>query len=195
MAGKPNIFGLPDSSQDSLEIAGYELIGDPSDFHFYQKEYITNFRGRCVYIILKRYFISKDEVGDGVEIGPGVRLITLLKHYKKINHLTHISTASIKFYFLKDKTEGAIIFNDLIVVRFTQKNYRSGYTIVTLESDLDATGKLKNIATSQIKRSMDNWNFQASSRSTSKFISKSAAFNRLVKYLSRKNVSDSRKFD
>ncbi|CAJ0806869.1 hypothetical protein LMG19083_04480 [Ralstonia psammae] len=151
---KPNLFGLIDFSPTSMKAAGYELVGDPSDFHFYEKSHATNYRGRAVDIIFKSYFLSKFEVGNGIRIGPGVRLISFLRHYKQLKKLTHISNGNIKFYFSDNRMDGAAIFDESIVVRFSKKTRHGSYLIQTLESDFDKTGNIKNIATGQVKFSM-----------------------------------------
>ncbi|WP_157657969.1 hypothetical protein [Burkholderia ubonensis] len=178
---KPSLFGLTDFSPTKFEAAGYELVGDSSDFHFYEKVHVANYRGRIVDIIFKSYFLSGREVGNGIGVGPGVRLISLLRHYKDVKGLAHISDGNVKFYFSDGRREGAAIFDDSIVVRFVKKTRHGGYLVRTIESDFDRTESFKNIATGSVKSSMDFCDLIAT-RGEYLGRGKCSAFDRLTKF-------------
>ncbi|AIO36810.1 hypothetical protein DM39_5902 [Burkholderia cenocepacia] len=178
---KPRLFGLTDFSPASFDAAGYELVGDSSDFHFYEKAHVARYRGRAVDIIFKSYFLSGREIGNGIGVGPGVRLISLLRHYKAMRGLAHISDGGVKFYFSNDRRDGAVIFDDSLVVRFVKKTRHGGYLVRTIESDFDRTGNFKRIATGSVKSSMDFCNlFEAKGEFFGR--GKCSAFDRLAKF-------------
>ncbi|WP_155628697.1 hypothetical protein [Burkholderia stagnalis] len=178
---KPSLFGLTDFSPANLEAAGYELVGDPLDFHLYEKLHVASYRGRIVDIVFKSYFLSGREIGNGIGVGPGIRLISFLKDYRNFKKLVHISDGSIKFYFSGNRKEGAVIFDDSMVVRFGKRTRHGGYLIRTLESDFDRTDGVKNIATSSVKCSMNFCDLIAM-KEGHWGRGECSAFNRLVKF-------------
>lgn len=75
------ILGLPDMERSTLEDYGYELVGDKSDCHAYEKEIIVPHRNTGLSLMRKLYFFADESVGTGLGVEPKVRLTTLLKAY------------------------------------------------------------------------------------------------------------------
>ena len=51
-------------SADELAAKGYELIGDPVDFHFYEKSHTTVYHRRAQEVILKYYADESDKITE-----------------------------------------------------------------------------------------------------------------------------------
>ena len=142
----PTLFNAARPDQTSLAKNGYELYGDPAEFHGYEKYFISNYHDKPAGVVLKRYFMADDEVKSGIRIVSGVRLIAALKLYKELRNLKSLADADVKFYFFYNKLDGAVIFDDAIVMRFSAKKGGS-YLIKTLESDLSRIGQFQKVAT------------------------------------------------
>ncbi|WP_263059774.1 hypothetical protein U1R68_02585 [Pectobacterium colocasium] len=80
----PDIFGLKDFSPTELLSQGYELVGDPKDFHCYEKDYVVGYHNKKLSVVFKRYFYLDENAGSGLSIGRGASLISLLKCYKAV---------------------------------------------------------------------------------------------------------------
>lgn len=66
----------------------------------------------------KLYFFADESVGTGLGVEPKVRLTTLLKAYWDYRDLRGGSLDNISFYFWDGNDEGAVVFEENIVVRF-----------------------------------------------------------------------------
>ncbi|RZI57262.1 MAG: hypothetical protein EOP14_05125 [Pseudomonas sp.] len=86
------------------------------------------------------------------------------------------------FYFFHDNKDGAIIFDDSLAVRFSHRNRRDGYQVVTLERDYDEIGALKKIATDAIKLTMDFHELELTSSSLRRRY-RGAAYQQVIKAL------------
>lgn len=140
-----------------MEAKGYELIGDTSEFHLYEKNYPAGFRNHRVNVRFKYYFHRDSAIGDAIEVGAGVRLISALKIYKKIRGVEKIKDGNVEIYFSAEKQDGALIFDDSIVVRFGKRSVRGHYSVLGVESDADKTGMHKCFATGPIRATMDRF--------------------------------------
>lgn len=179
-----SIFALNSFSKSDLEGGGFDLVGNPSEFHLYEKEYLLSYCRRVVYINFKHYFVSEQRIGNGFDIArgrSGIRLITLLRHYIRHKNLRRVSDASIEFYFSGDRKYGAAIINGVLVVQFEQKSERSGYVLLTLESDVDRSGKFSQLSTGSIRSMMNRCELNVGSQNFRKKY-KTGAFGRLMKF-------------
>lgn len=150
----PDIFGLKDFSPIALVSQGYELVGDPADFHFYEKEYLTGYHNKELSIVFKRYLHLDKNAGSGFSIGRGVSLISLLQRYKNFCLANSIVASIFDFYFSEDKKEGAVIVGDSVVVRFNQWSKKGQYSIVTIESDFSKSSQFRHIFTNAVKKTL-----------------------------------------
>jgi hypothetical protein len=134
---QPNIFGLNDFSESEFINADFELVGDLGDFHFFEKEYSVFYLRRKISIVFKQYFFVSEALGCGLGVACGVRLTSLLKKQPFATALRHMGDNRISFYFSEDESEGALIFDERIVIRFGRRSKRSSYMISTVECDFD----------------------------------------------------------
>ncbi|GGU85802.1 hypothetical protein GCM10009504_47160 [Pseudomonas laurentiana] len=151
---RPDCFGVNGFSSFDFVAAGYELVGDEDEFHFYEKMRFVFHHKRCHGVVFKYYFYSSEGSGCGFGFGvkPGIRLKTLLKVYLALGR-----SQSVKFYFSDDKSDGAVIFDEEVVVRFGQQRKRDDYVVVTIESDLDKVGVLMGVATGAVMETMNSY--------------------------------------
>jgi len=134
---QPNIFGLKDFSESEFINADFELVGDLDDFHFFEKEYNVPYLRRKISIVFKKYFFVSEALGCGLGVACGVRLTSLLRKQPFATALRQMDDNWISFYFSEDKSEGALIFDRGIVIRFGRRSKRSSYMISTVECDFD----------------------------------------------------------
>ncbi|MEI7368495.1 hypothetical protein WCT94_12765 [Pectobacterium sp. 1950-15] len=179
----PDVFGLTDFSPIALASQGYELVGDPTDFHFYEKDYVVGYHNKNLNIVFKRYFYLDENAGSGFSIGRGANLISLLKCYKAVCLADGITEPVFDFYFSEDKKDGAIIVGDSVVIRFNQWSAKGQYSIVTIESDFSESGQFQMTSTNAVKKTMHVYDDKLP-LSTSKLRKKSSAFRQLAKFLS-----------
>ncbi|SEK08670.1 hypothetical protein [Achromobacter sp. NFACC18-2] len=183
---KASIFALNGFSKNDLQGDGYDMVGNPSEFHLYEKEYISNYCGNAVYLNFKHYFFAEQSVGNGFDVGgvrSGVRLVTLLRRYLRYKNLDRISDAPIELYFSEDKRNGAAIINDAVVIQFKQKGARGGYIVLTLESDIDRSGKFSLLSTRSIRSMMTRLELNAGGMKYRRKC-KARAFERLMNFCS-----------
>ncbi|MGI8489365.1 hypothetical protein QWJ20_12645 [Pectobacterium sp. S5] len=179
----PDIFGLKDFSPTELVSQGYELVGDPTDFHFYEKDYVVGYHNKKLNIVFKRYFYLDENAGSGFSIGRGASLISLLKCYKAVCLADGIAEPAFDFYFSEDKKEGAMILRDSVVVRFNQWSTKGQYSIVTIESDFSESALFSQVSTNAVKSTLHAYDYHL-------LLSKPAsrrepnAFSRLANFLS-----------
>lgn len=178
----PEAFGLKSFSPDELIAHDYELAGEADDYHFFEQLYTVTHKTRSVGMVFKRYFFKDQQVGSGFRVLKGVRLTSLLKEYIIYSQHYPELIKPLTFYFFHDKKDGAVIFDDSLVVRFSHKNQRDGYQVETLESDYDEMGILNKAATNAIKYTMDFHKFEWRGISLKKGY-QSSAYRRLVKAL------------
>lgn len=152
----PEVFGLESFLPEELIAHDYELAGEVDDYHFFEKFYYAPHNSRTVGMVFKRYFFQDQQVGSGFRVLKGVRLTSLLKEYISYGQHHPEVIKPLMFYFFHDRKDGAVIFDDSLVVRFSHKNKREGYQIETLESDYDEMGILNRAATNAIKYTMDH---------------------------------------
>lgn len=148
----PCRFGLLAFSPAEFAAKGYELIGEPTDFHFYEKSHLTDYHQRTLEVIFKCYFFGQQRIDSGFNLVCGVRLTTLLKYLKGWTEPGH----SLAFYFSHDKKEGAVILDDRHVMRFNQWSAKGAYLIATLESDFDSSNSLGRMATEAVKKTFEH---------------------------------------
>ncbi|MEI7088307.1 hypothetical protein WCU61_19775 [Pectobacterium versatile] len=150
----PDIFGLNDFSPIELLSQGYELVGDPTDFHCYEKDYVVGHHNKKLDIVFKRYFYLNENAGSGLSIGRGASLISLLKCYKVFCLAEGIAEPIFDFYFSEDKKEGAVIIGNSVVVRFNQWSTKGQYSIVTVESDFSESALFRKVSTNAVKNTL-----------------------------------------
>ncbi|MDE8744016.1 hypothetical protein PZA20_19640 [Pectobacterium polaris] len=179
----PDIFGLKDFSPIELVSQGYELVGDPTDFHFYEKDYVVGYHNKKLNIVFKRYFYLDENAGSGFSIGRGASLISLLKCYKAVCLADGMTEPVFDFYFSEDKKEGAVILRDSVVVRFNQWSTKGQYSIVTIESDFSESELFSQVSTNAVKSTLYAYDYHLLlSKPTSR--REPNAFNRLANFLS-----------
>ncbi|WP_350616346.1 hypothetical protein [Pseudomonas sp. HY7a-MNA-CIBAN-0227] len=178
----PEIFGLKDFSKSELEVKGFELVGDSSDFHFYEKEYGLVHCNRLLSVALKRYFYIEDALGSGLSVSVGARLVTLLRQLSEFRSENKDSAVDVVFYFSDDKSEGAVIIDGVMVVRFCQWGNRSAYMVSTIESDFEEGKVFKSVATDAVKHTMVRYDSGYIGRDA-KYRGANSAFGRLVRFL------------
>ncbi|MNQ90993.1 hypothetical protein D3C85_1063560 [compost metagenome] len=182
----PSMFALKGFAQQDLEGDGYDLVGDPAEFHLYEKVYLSNYYRDSVCLNFKHYFLSGQRVGNGFDIvgvNSHVRLITLLKYYLRYKKLAHISEAPIEFYFSEAGKDGAVIIDNMVAIQFKQKSKMGGYIALTLESDFDRSGKFSLLSTGPIRSMMNRYELdKACLKSRRKY--QVRAFERLTKFCS-----------
>ncbi|ASY80996.1 hypothetical protein BJK05_13735 [Pectobacterium polaris] len=179
----PDIFGLKDFSPIELVSQGYELVGDPTDFHFYEKGYVVGYHNKKLNIVFKRYFYLDKNAGSGFSIGRGASLISLLKCYKAACLADGMTGPVFDFYFSEDKKEGAVILRDSVVVRFNQWSTKGQYSIVTIESDFSESELFSQVSTNAVKSTLYAYDYHLL---LSKLASRREpnAFSRLANFLS-----------
>ncbi|GKW43639.1 hypothetical protein LOZ86_03655 [Pectobacterium parvum] len=179
----PDIFGLKDFSPTELVSQGYELVGDPTDFHFYEKDYVVGYHNKKLNIVFKRYFYLDENAGNGFSIGRGASLISLLRCYKAVCLADGIAEPVFDFYFSEDKKEGAVIVGDSVVIRFNQWSTKGQYSIVTIESDFSESALFSQVSTNAVKSTLRAYDYRLLlSKSASR--SELNALSRLAKFLS-----------
>jgi hypothetical protein len=175
----PPLFGLEAFSADELAAKGYELIGDPTDFHFYEKSHATAYHRQAQEVILKCYFFNQQRLGSGFSIVRGVRLASLLRHCKRLEQQGKGTRPNLAWYFSDDKKEGAVILNDRHVMRFNQWSHKGAYQVATLESDFDSSNPLGQAATRSVKHTFEHHSL-ASMRKEARNARQPGAFRRLL---------------
>ena len=179
----PGIFGLKDFSPTELISQEYELVGEPADFHFYEKDYVVGYHNKKLDIVFKHYFYLDENAGSGFSVGKGASLISLLQYYKAVCLADGITEPVFDFYFSEDKKEGAVIVGDSAVVRFNQWSAKGQYSIVTIESDFSESAQFQMPSTNAVKKTMQAYGTTLP-LSKSKRRKKSRAFCELAKFLS-----------
>ncbi|MEQ9885042.1 hypothetical protein [Pectobacterium zantedeschiae] len=179
----PDILGIKDFSPIELVSQGYELVGEPADFHFYEKDYVVGHHNKKLNIVFKHYFYLGENAGNGLSVGGGASLISLLQGYKAVCLLDGIIEPTLDFYFSDDKKDGAVILEHSIVVRFSQSSQRGQYSVVTIESDFSESTQFQMASTNAVKKTMHAYD-STLPLSKSMLRKKSRAFCRLAKFLS-----------
>lgn len=131
-------LGVPDFSPQTLTHAGYSVIGDTDDIHAYENYVDIFHKGKPLWIFHKQYFNKTTAMGNGFEIEPCARLITLIKRIPPQRKL--------RFYFDEFFHSGAMTIDDYYVVKFCTDCSRGAYRIDILESSLDKSGTLDRLA-------------------------------------------------
>ena len=152
---QPSVFGLENFSSEELERNNYELVGERYDLHFYEKSYRAPYHRGALDVVHKHYFHSANDIGNGFYLGPGLRLVSVLKWYSSTCSSDKTKKNDIKLYFSDDKEEGAVIIGGSIVIRFNQWDKRGGYHVGTIESDFIGMLTFKNIATDSVRKTMN----------------------------------------
>ncbi|MFP3851618.1 hypothetical protein [Pseudomonas sp. W5-01] len=178
----PEVFGLENFSPNELISQDFELAGKVDDYHFFEKLYNVSHHNRSVGVVLKPYFFQDQQVASGFRVLKGVRLTSLLKEYIRYGQHHPEVAKRMTFYFFHDNKDGAIIFDDSLAVRFSHRNRRDGYQVVTLERDYDEIGALKKIATDAIKLTMDFHELELTSSSLRRRY-RGAAYQQVIKAL------------
>lgn len=148
-------LGLPDMERVTLERSGYELVGNKDDYHAYEKEIIVAYNRVSLSLIHKLYFFANDFIRSGLDVEPKVRLTTLLKAYWGYRNVRSGSLDNIQFFFWEGNDEGAVVFEENIVVRFGLCRSKGAYLIETIESSLDKTGNFPGVAVKGVKKYMN----------------------------------------
>ncbi|MDC9821819.1 hypothetical protein ABRQ07_12705 [Pectobacterium polonicum] len=179
----PDIFGLKDFSPTELLSQGYELVGEPDDFHFYEKDHAVGHHNKKLNIVFKHYFYLDENAGSGLSVGKGVSLISLLQYYKAVGLADGMIEPIFDFYFSDDKKDGAVILGNAIVVRFSQSSKRGQYSVVTIESDFSESTQFRMASTNAVKKTMHAYD-STLPLSKSTLRKKSSAFFGLATFIS-----------
>ncbi|MDN7877682.1 hypothetical protein [Burkholderia aenigmatica] len=121
-----------DESKLRLEDGGFDVVGEGSDFHAYEKHIHVNHGNREIISLYKLYCLGADCVGGSVDFGPGVGLMALLKEIlggRKFSSLRD----DAHLYFSDDRKDGAVVLSKYSVIRFGRRNVRSGYAVLGVD--------------------------------------------------------------
>ena len=178
---QPSIFGLDSFSESDFISGDFELIGDPNGFHSFEKAYDVPYFRRKITVVFKQYFFASESLGGGLDIAGGVRLTSLLRKQPFATSMGHVDTNRMVFFFFEDKSDGALIFDEKIVIRFDQWSKRNSYMISTVECDFD------NVQFNEIAKKAVRETFEPSTHDSmirdAKQRGCSRAFNRLIEKL------------
>jgi len=125
--------------------------------HAYEKEIIVPHRNAGLSLTHKLYFFANESVGSGLDVEPKVRLTTLLKAYWDYRDLPRGSLDNINFYFWEGNDEGAVVFEENIVVGFGFRRSRGAYLVDTVESGLDRTDSVPGVSVRSVKKYMNSF--------------------------------------
>ncbi|MEW5546518.1 hypothetical protein [Pseudomonas soli] len=149
----PGLFGIGNYSEAELLLRGFDRVGDVDDYCLYEMDYRAAHGSFFVDISLKCYFYKGESQGVGISLAPGTRLITLLK--KVFSDQPSEWSGRVKFYFYEEEDEGAVIIDNVTVIRFGADTVRSAYQVRELESDQRAGGE--GISTGAVKKTMQSY--------------------------------------
>lgn len=150
-----DVLGLPSLDPDALKRSGYEIVGYEEEFHAYEKIIYAPYKNRSVSLLHKLYFYGESISGSGLSVEPKIRLTTLLKEYWARRGLPKGSLRYLDFYFWEGRQDGAVVIEGNLVVRFGQRQNKGAYLIRTVESNLDKTGSLHDVAVNTVKECME----------------------------------------
>ncbi|EMN5131463.1 hypothetical protein RVV79_004603 [Burkholderia contaminans] len=128
-----------DKSQ--LEDRGYDVVGEVSDFHLYEKYINVNHGDREINSLYKLYYLGENYVGSSVDFGRGVGLMALLKRICDGVQFGPLK-GDVHLYFSDDKKDGAILLGQHSVIRFARRSVRSGYAVLGVDYATVGYGKL-----------------------------------------------------
>ena len=146
-------LGLPDFAADTLAKAGFDLIGESADFHFWERAYWVAHGQRRVQLGYKRYFQACRDLGDGFDFAPGIRLTTVIRRC--------LLGRALQVYFWDDWREGAVVVDENFVIRFNLECLRGAYQVRTLEYDLPSFGVNGRVSTNGVRATMQPCNLVA----------------------------------
>ncbi|WP_414868986.1 hypothetical protein [Pseudomonas sp. IT-347P] len=178
---QPGIFGLNSFSKAEFIKADFELFGDLGDFHFFEKAYDVPYFRRKITVVFKQYFFADESLGGGLGVANGVRLTSLLRSQPFASAARSVDQRGIALFLSEDQSEGALIFDEKIVIRFNRWSSRSSYVISTVECDFDNErfGDLAKKAVHDAYEFCDHKSMINGAR----FKGGSSAFNRLIRKL------------
>lgn len=139
-------FGLQDFAADTLAKADFDLIGEHDDFHFWERAFWVVHGQRRVQLGYKRYFQASQDLGDGFDFAPGVRLTTVIRRC--------LLGRVLQVYFWDDWREGAVVVDENFVIRFNLECLRGAYQVRTLECDLPSLGVTGRVSTNGVRATM-----------------------------------------
>jgi hypothetical protein len=119
------------TDQAGLIVEGYEEYETHDELFLYDKRSMIGFKNRHIMIDLQRHFFYGKEGKDSIFICDPIQLKTLLKH---VFRSQKFSPNSLAFYFILGFEDGAVIFDDSIVVRFENKGRKRGSYLVGMIS-------------------------------------------------------------
>lgn len=160
---QPGIFGLSGVSESDFISADFELIGDPGGFHSFEKAFEVPYFFRKITIVFKQYFLASESLGGGLGIAGGVRLTSLLRKQPFATSRGHVDTNRMAFFFIEDKSDGALIFDEKIVIRFDQWSKRNSYMVSTVECDFD-NAHFNEIAKKAVRETFEPFTHDSMSR-------------------------------
>ncbi|MBK5529667.1 hypothetical protein JFT86_22280 [Pseudomonas sp. TH06] len=175
---QPGIFGLNGFSESDFINADFELIGDPIGFHSFEKAYEVPYFRRKITVVFKQYFFASESLGGGLGIAGGVRLTSLLRKQPFATSTGQVDTNRMEFFFFEDKSDGALIFDEKIVIRFDQWSKRNSYVVSTVECDFD-NAQFNDIAKKAVRETFEPSTYDSMIRDA-KQRGCSRAFNRLL---------------
>ncbi|MCG8295136.1 hypothetical protein [Pseudomonas entomophila] len=139
-------LGLPDFAADTLATAGFDLVGECNDFHFWERTFWLMHCQRHVQLGYKRYFQASQDLGDGFDFAPGIRLTSVIRRC--------LAGRALQVYFWDDWREGAVIVDEGFVIRFNLKCRRGAYQVCTLECDLPSFGVTGRVSTNGVRATL-----------------------------------------
>lgn len=175
---QPDLFGLSGLSESDFISADFELIGDPDGFHSFEKAYEVPYFRRKITVVFKQYFFASESLGGGLGVAGGVRLTSLLRKQPFATSMGHVDTNRMAVFFFEDKSDGALIFEEKIVIRFDQWSRRNAYMVSTVECDFD-NAHFNEIAKKAVRETFEPFTHDSMSRDAKRRRC-SRALNRLI---------------
>jgi len=145
----PNIVNLPSFDIDTLKEFGFEFEGNVDEFSvFHACRFFPSNKKTLILTEFKVYFFKNIFWTNGFGILGNIRVVTLQKILYKYMVNKEKKTVSQLFpasiYFSDELEEGAIIYNNGIVIRFSSRypSHFLNYYVRTVESSFSAISEL-----------------------------------------------------
>jgi hypothetical protein len=140
----PEIVNLPSFDAKYLRENNFEFAGDLNEFGMYSFVRYFSAAKKSICTEFKIYFFKEKFCTNGLGVYGSVRLVTLLRKITERERKGFGEKYSFEIYLCDDMTDGALIFNNGIVVRFSsnQDGVARNYFIKTVESNFSAVEEI-----------------------------------------------------
>lgn len=129
----PSDLDLPSFEREIIEHESFEQAGEENQLLMYSAQrYISN-KKELIPVEVKIYFFANQVATNGLGIFGNIRLHAFLE---KSSSTLKENGISLQMYFSNSLREGAIVFSNGVVMRFSDKNNKlKTFYITTLESN------------------------------------------------------------